>query len=34
MSLFDKINEDLKTAMKNKDQVTLKAIRAVKSALL
>jgi uncharacterized protein YqeY len=34
MSLFDKINDDLKTAMKNKDQVTLKAIRAIKSALL
>jgi len=34
MILFDKINEDLKNAMKNKDQVALRGIRAIKSALL
>src|SRR5690349_3414436 len=34
MSLESTINEDLKTAMKAKDQVALRGIRAVKSAIL
>lgn len=34
MSLESKITEDLKNAMKNKDQVALRGIRAIKSAIL
>lgn len=34
MSLETTINEDLKTAMKAKDQVALRGIRAIKSAIL
>jgi uncharacterized protein YqeY len=34
MSLELRINEDLKTAMKAKDEVALRSIRAVKSAIL
>lgn len=34
MSLEEKINNDLKEAMKNKDQVSLRGIRAVKAAIL
>ena len=34
MSLEAKINEDLKEAMKAKDQVALRGIRAIKSAIL
>ena len=34
MSLETKINTDLKTAMKAKDQVGLRGIRAIKSAIL
>jgi uncharacterized protein YqeY len=34
MTLFDKINSDLIAAMKNKNESALRAIRAVKSALL
>lgn len=34
MSLEHTINEDLKTAMKAKDQVALRGIRAIKSAIL
>jgi len=34
MSLENKITEDLKNAMKNKDQVALRGIRAIKSAIL
>jgi len=34
MSLETKINEDLKIAMKAKDQVSLRGIRAIKSAIL
>jgi len=34
MSLEAKINSDLKTAMKAKDQVGLRGIRAIKSAIL
>ena len=34
MSLADKINEDIKAAMRAKDKVTLESLRAVKSALL
>ena len=34
MSLENTINEDLKTAMKAKDQVGLRGIRAIKSAIL
>lgn len=34
MALEQKINEDLKTAMKAKDQVALRSIRAIKSAIL
>ncbi|MEL6635266.1 MAG: GatB/YqeY domain-containing protein [Bacteroidota bacterium] len=34
MKLEDKINTDLKAAMKAKDQVALRGIRAIKSAIL
>jgi len=34
MGLADKINQDLKTAMKAKDKQALKGIRAIKSAIL
>lgn len=34
MSLTEKINEGLKTAMKSKDEAALRALRAIKSALL
>ncbi|MEZ0005172.1 MULTISPECIES: GatB/YqeY domain-containing protein [Flavobacterium] len=34
MSLQDKINEEIKTAMRAKDTVSLESLRAVKSALL
>lgn len=34
MNLEEKINNDLKEAMKNKDQVSLRGIRAVKAAIL
>lgn len=34
MSLEEKINKDLVTAMKAKDDVTLRGIRAIKSAIL
>ena len=34
MSLENTINEDLKTSMKAKDQVSLRGIRAIKSAIL
>ncbi len=34
MNLFDRINEDLKTAMKNREEGRLRALRGIKSALL
>lgn len=34
MSLEEKINQDLKTAMKEKDQAGLRGIRAIKNAIL
>lgn len=34
MSLQEKVNADIITAMKAKDEITLRALRAVKSALL
>lgn len=34
MTLEERINQDMKTAMKAKDKVTLGALRAVKSAIL
>ncbi len=34
MNLFDRINEDLKAAMKNKEEGRLLALRGIKSALL
>ena len=34
MALLEKINGDLITAMKNKDQAGLRAIRAIKAGLL
>jgi uncharacterized protein YqeY len=34
MTLEEKINNDLKTSMKAKDQVSLRGIRAIKSAIL
>jgi len=34
MSLEEQINEDLKTAMKAKDQAGLRGVRAIKSAIL
>lgn len=34
MALTDRINEDIKTAMRAKDRTTLEALRAIKSALL
>ena len=33
MTLEEKINQDLKEAMKAKDEVTLRGIRAIKSAI-
>ena len=34
MNLKDKINSDLKTAMKSKDAISLRGIRAIKAAIL
>ena len=34
MSLEARINEDMKTAMRNKDKIALETIRAIKSAIL
>lgn len=34
MSLEEKINEDLKTAMRAKDEIALRGIRAIKSAIM
>ena len=34
MNLTDQINNDIKTAMKGKDKVSLEALRAIKAALL
>ena len=34
MSLEEKVNKDLVVAMKAKDEITLRSIRAVKSAIL
>jgi uncharacterized protein YqeY len=34
MSLFDQVNEDIKAAMKNKEEGRLRALRGIKSALL
>ena len=34
MTLEEKINQDLKNAMKSKDQTALRGIRAIKSAIL
>lgn len=34
MSLFDKITQDLKTAMLHKEKDKLEALRAIKAALL
>jgi len=34
MNLEEKINQDLKTAMKEKDKVALRGIRAIKNAIL
>ena len=34
MSLKDKINQDIKSAMKEKDSIKLESLRAVKSALI
>lgn len=34
MDLFEKINEDIKHAMRSKDEAALRALRGVKSALL
>lgn len=34
MSLFETINEDIKTAMKNKDKERLEALRSIKASLL
>lgn len=34
MSLIDKINDDLKSAMKNREKEKLEAIRSIKAALL
>jgi hypothetical protein len=34
MSLSDKINEDLKNAMKQKNEAALRALRSIKSAIL
>ena len=34
MTLEEKINNDLKAAMKAKDQVSLRGIRAIKSAIM
>ncbi len=34
MALFDQINEDIKSAMKNKEEGRLRALRGIKSAFL
>jgi len=34
MNLKEQINEDIKTAMKSKDEAALRALRAIKSAIL
>lgn len=34
MSLFDTINEELKTAMRSRDKIRLEALRAIKTAFL
>ncbi len=34
MTIFDQVNEDIKTAMKNREEGRLRALRGVKSALL
>lgn len=34
MSIFNQVNEDIKTAMKNKEEGRLRALRGIKSALL
>lgn len=34
MSLIESINNDIKSAMKNKEEATLRALRGIKSALL
>jgi len=34
MTLKDRISEDIKTAMKSRDQAALRALRAIKSAIL
>jgi len=34
MSLFDQVNEDIKSAMKNKQEGRLRALRGIKSAFL
>jgi len=34
MNLFDRVNQDIKQAMRNKDKERLEALRAVKSAFL
>ncbi|MGZ5304390.1 MAG: GatB/YqeY domain-containing protein, partial [Bacteroidia bacterium] len=34
MSFTNQINDDLKNAMRNKDEAALRALRAIKSALL
>ncbi|MFN0276263.1 MAG: GatB/YqeY domain-containing protein [Chitinophagales bacterium] len=34
MSIFDQVNEDIKSAMKNKEEGRLRGLRGIKSALL
>ncbi|MBC8172512.1 MAG: GatB/YqeY domain-containing protein [Chitinophagales bacterium] len=34
MNLFDQVNEDIKSAMKNREEGRLRALRGIKSALL
>lgn len=34
MSIFDQVNEDIKSAMKNREEGRLRALRGIKSALL
>lgn len=34
MNIFDQVNEDIKSAMKNKEEGRLRALRGIKSALL
>ncbi len=34
MTIFDQVNDDIKTAMKNREEGRLRALRGVKSALL